>query len=159
MTKDKCIKEARKIFDVKKRRKRDADEKFTGNITEISSKDFQSTVASGVTIILFGIAWCPHSQHDLELMTEVQEQLQYDNVEFALVNCASVVNLDLCFDELKNGIPTINTFINGKRIVKDFSAKTVGRYFKMIRAHVKGGDDLHKWKVGEKYRDSDEEND
>lgn len=150
MTVDECLEEANKQFDPKKRSKRDVEDKFNGNIAEITNENFISTIASGTTIVIFGMAWCPHCQHDLELMTEVKEKSANENVEFVLVNCAKVINLDLCFDQLVNGVPTINTFLNGIRMVKDYQGTTVKKFNEMIKAHSGGVNAVKQWKAAEK---------
>lgn len=156
MTKDKCVEVAKEQFGQKLRRKRETEEKFFGNITEVLDEDFESTIATGVTVVIFGMAWCPHCQHDLELMTEVQERFTNSEVKLVLVNCAILSNLDLCFDQLFNGVPTINTFFNGKRAIKDFRTTTVERFEEMIQAHLKGPEGIHFWKIDEKARGSEE---
>ena len=156
MTKEECIEVAHKQFDVKSRRRRDAEKKFVGKIKEINHENFKSSIESGVTIVVFGMSWCQHCQSELELVTKVQAQNQFKNVNFALVNCATLTNLELCFDELRNGIPTVNTYIDGNRVVKDSKASTVSQYKDMIKAHVAGGTVLEEWKLKAKVKDSEE---
>lgn len=153
MTKDQCIAEAKSQFGPSKRNKREAnEEKFHGNITEITAEDFDETIETGITIVIFGMAWCPHCQNDLELMTEVQEQCKEKDVKFALVNCAKIINLELCFDQLKNGIPTTNTFIDGYVGIKDYWATTVEKYNELIAAHFEGYEAARAWKRDDKIR-------
>jgi thiol-disulfide isomerase/thioredoxin len=105
------------------------------------------------------MAWCPHCQHDLDLMTEVQEQCHEESVKFVLINCAKILNLDLCFDELINGVPTINVFIDGKRTVKNYQGTTVKKFNDMITAHLGGPSVVKEWKAAMKARkESDEDN-
>jgi thiol-disulfide isomerase/thioredoxin len=157
MTKEKAIEVAKKEIGSKSRRRRDAEEKFSGNIKQIFADEFEETIATGVTVILFGMAWCPHCQSDLQLMTNVQNQNKLENVSFYLINCKSMENVNLCFDELANGIPTINTYLDGKRIVKDFKGSNVYQFNRMLKAHVSGGDALAAWKKAEKVRDDEDD--
>ncbi|CRK96813.1 CLUMA_CG009948, isoform B [Clunio marinus] len=126
---DRMIAFGKRMFSNRKKREvveEAVKEIFTDNIIEIFGSNFKTIISKNLTLVIFCVPWCQHCKKELEAIEEVSKIFAKDKkVKIRKLDCHKEENLDTCYAELDNGVPTIAVFKNGKRILKDFSGSTV----------------------------------
>lgn len=81
----------------------------------VTEKEFQETIASGSTVVLFTADWCPDCQHIYPFMDEVEANYA-DTIKMVKVDRDKL--MDLCQQYDIFGIPSFVAFKDGKETVR-----------------------------------------
>lgn len=125
-------------------------EGFSDNITEVRGGEFESTIASGCTLVTFCVPWCNFCKSALSTMLELQSHFS-DDQTFKIVkcDCSKDVNGDTCFAELSNGVPTVNLYCNGNLVISDYHGMSFEELEDMIKSNIGDPSKAGNWKVRE----------
>lgn len=137
-----------------RRYKRDLESSGNDNLPEIYEENFNSTIASGTTIVSFCVPWCTHCQHVLDHLSEAKQNLIDDpNIKIFKCDCTNEDNYAICFAEINKGVPTTSLYVNGERRIHDYSRATAEEFEDMIRSNAADDPDvIKKWKKRDRER-------
>lgn len=152
-TVEQMVKYGKKKFTVRKSKSEAIDEPkgVPNDIQEISSSNFSSTIATGTTLVVFCVPWCKYCQNITKTLNELKPELD-DNIKMKRMNCNHKDNADICFNEVTNGVPTMNLYCNGSVVLKDYEESTAEELKDMLKSGCGDAHDLTKWKAREEQR-------
>lgn len=131
-TRDELISYAKKRLS--KRSKRDlASASEESEVVELTDKTFNSTIRLGVVLTNFCVPWCQYCKKSLVVMQQLSNRYKDNSrVKITKLNCLSEKSADSCFAEVRNGVPTVNLYVDGARAVSDFSGNTFEDFEELI---------------------------
>lgn len=86
---------------------------------EIFNEDFATVIARDeISIILFADTDSDISQKYYSVLEDIEKR--YSDVLVYTIDCFDYRNYNVCFDEIVNGVPLINFYRKGQKLVNDF---------------------------------------
>lgn len=144
---------ARKKCASRPKREIGAEEIATDNITEIVGRDYNSTIALDVTLVVFCVPWCSQCKQALSLMVELRNHFQNNTkVKIVKLDCSKDENREICFTQLNNGVPTTNLYCNGQLTVYDYHGDRFEEVKDMIECNCGESHERLTWKKRDRER-------
>lgn len=99
---------------------------------EIFQRDFSKVIKKyEISIIIFADVTSSICQAYFPILEEIERR--FNDVYTYTIDCTNYKNYYVCFDEIINGVPLINFYSGGERIVRDFYGESIDDFVKVIK--------------------------
>jgi len=111
----------------------DSEKAMMGFITQLTERNFDSTIKSNVAFVKFFVPWCGHCARLAPLWESLAEKAESQKVKIAEVDCSKQGKL--CDAQGLNGYPSMVLYKGGRKVEEYSGKRTVNDMLEFVKKH------------------------